>query len=66
MASAKVIDTAAKTVIKVNDVCQHRMSEVLYKVPFKIKVINITVPGYTPTDVPPIGLAIIGVNNYIL
>ena len=66
MASAKVINTAAKAVIKVDSVCQHRMSTVLYKVPFKIRVTNITVPGYTPTDVPPIGLAIIGVNNYIL
>ena len=66
MASAKVINTAAKRVVKVDDVCQHRMSSVIYKVPFKIRITNITVPGYSPTDVPPIGLAIIGLNNYIL
>lgn len=66
MASVKVIDTAAKRVIKVDDVCQDRMSSVMYKVPFKIKITNITVPGYSPIDVPPIGLAIVGINNYIL
>lgn len=66
MASAKVIDTAAKRVIRVDDVCQQRMSKVIYQVPFKIRVTNITVPGYSPIDVPPIGIAIVGVNNYIL
>jgi len=66
MASAKVIDTADNRVIKVNDSCQHRLSEVIYSVPFKIRITNITVPGYSPIDVPPIGLAIVGINNYIL
>jgi len=34
--------------------------------PFRIKFSNITVPGYSAGDVPPIGIAIIGLNNYIL
>lgn len=34
--------------------------------PFRIKFTNITIPGYSPTNVPPIGIAIIGFNNYIL
>ena len=46
--------------------CKKRLSEVIDKVPFKIRVTNITVPGYSPTNVPPIGIAIIGFNNYIL
>ncbi len=46
--------------------CKVRLSEVIDKIPFKIRVTNITVPGYSPTNVPPIGLAIIGINNYIL
>jgi hypothetical protein len=54
---------ATATVIQ--DDCS-RLAKVIYKVPFKIKVTNITVPSYTPTNVPPIGLAIVGVNNYIL
>ncbi len=40
--------------------------QVIYQIPFKIKVTNITVPGYSPSDVPPIGIAIVGFNNYIL
>jgi hypothetical protein len=43
-----------------------RLSKVIYKVPFKIKVTNIMVPSYSPQNVPPIGIAIIGINNYIL
>ncbi len=34
--------------------------------PFRVKFMSIGVPGYSPTNVPPIGIAIIGVNNYIL
>jgi hypothetical protein len=34
--------------------------------PFRIKFSNITVPGYSASNVPPIGIAIIGLNNYIL
>lgn len=34
--------------------------------PFKVKFTNIDIPGYGPSNVPPIGIAIIGVNNFIL
>lgn len=34
--------------------------------PFRIKFINVGVPGYGPSNVPPIGIAVIGINNYIL
>ena len=34
--------------------------------PFRIKFTNIGIEGYGPNDVPPIGLAVIGLNNYIL
>jgi hypothetical protein len=44
--------------------CKNRLSEVIDKVPFRIRVTNITVPG--ATNIPPIGIAIIGFNNYIL
>lgn len=46
--------------------CKNRLSEVIDRIPFRIRVTNITVPGYSPTNVPPIGIAIIGFNNYIL
>jgi hypothetical protein len=61
---------------EVIDFCNNYMSSVvkdilpkaltIYEVPFKIRVQNITVPGYSPSNVPPIGIAIIGFNNYIL
>ena len=35
-------------------------------VPFRVKFTNIGIPSYGPGNVPPIGLAIIGINNYIL
>ncbi len=44
--------------------CKNRLSEVIDKVPFRIRVTNITVPG--EANIPPIGIAIIGFNNYIL
>jgi hypothetical protein len=46
--------------------CKVRLSEVIDRIPFRVRVTNITVPGYGPTNVPPIGIAIIGFNNYIL
>lgn len=66
MATATVIPTDSKRVIKVENICKTRKSTVLYELPFKIRITNITVPGYSPIDVPPIGIAIIGFNNYIL
>jgi hypothetical protein len=40
-----------------------RINEVL---PFRISFTNIMVPSYSSTEIPPIGIAIVGVNNYIL
>ena len=34
--------------------------------PFRIKFVNIGVPAYGPGNIPPIGIAVIGINNYIL
>jgi hypothetical protein len=34
--------------------------------PFRVAFTNIGQPGYSPSNVPPIGIAIIGLNNYIL
>jgi len=66
MATATVIPTDSKRVSEVVDSCKERKATVLYTLPFKIRIKNITVPSYTPTNVPPIGIAIIGFNNYIL
>ncbi len=75
MATSTVIQKSKRLSEIVED-CTSRFSQViyddpykaavLYDMPFKIRITNITVPGYSPTDVPPIGIAIIGLNNYIL
>jgi hypothetical protein len=66
MAKSTVIPTDSKRVIEVNNTCKKRQAVVLSTLPFKIRITNITVPSYTPLNVPPIGLALIGINNYIL
>ena len=34
--------------------------------PFRVRFTSVTIPGYGKGNVPPIGIAIVGVNNYIL
>ena len=75
MATATVIQKS-KRFSEVVDSCKNRMSKVIYKkpmtanviyeLPFKIRITNIKVPGYSPSNIPPIGIAIVGINNYIL
>jgi hypothetical protein len=53
-AIAKIIE--GKRLVKINET-----------LPFRVRFTNITVPGYSfPDNVPPIGIAIVGFNNYIL
>jgi hypothetical protein len=40
-----------------------KINEVL---PFRVRFTNIMVPGYSASNPAPIGIAIIGLNNYIL
>lgn len=75
MATSTVIQKSKRYSEIVED-CKNRFSQVIYNdpyssmvihdIPFKIRITNITVPAYSPTNVPPIGLAVIGINNYIL
>lgn len=48
--------TYPKPVVKIN-----------YEMPFRIKFSTITVPGYNyPSNVPPVGIQVIGFSNWIL
>jgi hypothetical protein len=61
-------DASIKNIINgfaIVEECKNRISEVIDKIPFKIRITNITVPRGSG-NVPPIGIAIIGFNNYIL
>jgi hypothetical protein len=48
------ISQGRKTV-KINDV-----------IPFRVRFTNVMVPGYSSTNIPGIGLQVIGYSNYIL
>jgi hypothetical protein len=43
-----------------------RYAKVDQSLPFRIRLTNITVSAYGPSSPAPIGIAIIGFNNYIL
>ena len=49
----------------INECCENtvRISQVL---PFRIRFKSIDIAGYSPTNPPGIGIAIIGLSNYIL
>jgi hypothetical protein len=45
----------------------NRSADIIGVLPFRISFTNIVVPGYSyPNNVAPLGIAIIGFNNYIL
>lgn len=77
MALAKITDSGINGKTKVIEDCHKKTSSVIYtdpissmvifKVPFKIRIRNVVVlDQYSPNNPPPIGIAIIGFNNYIL
>jgi hypothetical protein len=45
---------------------QLRTAVITEQLPFRIRLTTIVIEGYGPNNPPPIGIAIIGFNNYIL
>lgn len=74
MATALILDKIKTRVksIKTSDffisriIAQQGTVKIKQTLPFRIKITNIGVPSYSPSNVPPIGIAVIGYNNYIL
>lgn len=74
MASSKIINKPnpfGKSIKSYN----HSISKILFKptktkveaiLPFRIKFTSIGIGGYSSNNPAPIGIAVIGVNNYIL
>ena len=61
---SKQINTSNYPISRINEPIHNvRINEVL---PFRIKITNIGIEGYSSTNAPPIGIAIVGINNYIL
>ena len=73
MATAIIVDKSYKT-RKLNSVKypvtniipSKRTVEINETLPFRIRLTNITVPGYGPNNIPGIGIQVIGYSNYIL
>lgn len=56
--------TVDYSIVSLSDIIHS--STVRSVLPFYVKFTTIGIEGYGPGNVPPIGIAIVGVNNYIL
>ena len=74
MAKAVILDKAQRK-LKSLKASNFLISKILFKsgtvkiketLPFRVKITNIGVPSYSATNAPPVGIAVIGFNNYIL
>jgi hypothetical protein len=61
---ARIIETADYPISKI--VQGRRLVEINETVPFRVRFTTITVPGYSSTNIPGIGIQVIGFSNYIL
>jgi hypothetical protein len=73
MATAIILDKTGTTrrveeklYPRLNIVPSKRTVRIEETLPFRIKLTNITIPGYSATNVPGIGIQVIGFSNYIL
>lgn len=77
MASATFLQTVYPKTVIINPVgfksvsvsdSQKRYTEIMQVLPFRVRFTNIGIEagGYSPINPAPIGIAIIGYNNYIL
>jgi hypothetical protein len=69
----QTLDNPVSEIISTDNCCDtsyQTLSNVLCNVatimPFRVKFQNIDIGGYSPSNPAPIGIAIIGFNNYIL
>jgi hypothetical protein len=74
MATAVIIDKQKQKLKSIKPV-DYPIANILYRprkvaikevLPFRIKLTNITVPGYSSNNIPGIGIQVIGFSNYIL
>jgi hypothetical protein len=58
------LDTKNYPISKISE--GRRTVKINQVLPFRISFTNIMVPGYSASNPAPIGIAVIGLNNYIL
>ena len=73
MATAIIVDKTGSTrrveeklYPRFNVIPSKRTVQIEETVPFRIRLTNITVPGYSSSNIPGIGIQVIGYSNYIL
>lgn len=59
-------ESSRYTSVKIKESNRYKNVVIGQTLPFRVRFASITIPGYGPSNVPPIGIAIIGYNNYIL
>jgi hypothetical protein len=60
----KSLDTKNYPISKISE--GRRTVKINEVLPFRVRFTNIMVPGYSASNPAPIGIAVIGLNNYIL
>ena len=60
----KSLDTKNYPISKISE--GRRTVKINEVLPFRVRFTNIMVPGYSASNSAPIGIAVIGLNNYIL
>lgn len=61
---ARRIESADYPVSKI--IQGRRLVEINETIPFRVRFTTITVPGYSSSNIPGIGIQVIGFSNYIL
>jgi hypothetical protein len=65
MATLSLTDLSARTVKSLNAII-YPVTGITEMLPFRVRFTSVQIAGYDPNNPPPVGIAIIGVNNYIL
>ena len=62
-----LVQNIERKIFPISTISEKEKTSVVSSVlPFRIRITNIGIPSYGPNNPAPIGIAIIGVNNYIL
>lgn len=65
MAKAVIQDVKDQRLVSIKASDSYR-AKIVYDLPFHVRFINVGIPGFGPNNTAPIGIAVIGFNNYIL
>ena len=62
-----IVKTIESRLFPISTISEKKNNSVVSSIlPFRVRITNIGIPAYGPNNVPPIGIAIVGFNNYIL